>query len=232
MRRYSAPNFRVWLPMNRDTDALAVCVVCVGLVIGLAAAFRWVSVERSIHERFRIGVGDRVRFDILGRPVAARVTSVRDVEWKDSRNGGFMFVFRPGPIERAPHALLAFVGGLAAPEARAVFDDIKKFRQVEDVNNFWKHLANDPKTLRRTWESVRAVMAPGTLDPLVKDNIAGLLRQEIVAGRLAPGEPLMSRDNLASMQVDNVLTGQCPGLDALGLGQGMGLDGVFPARLP
>ena len=49
---------------------------------------------------------------------------------------------------------------------------------------------------------------------------------------LAPGEPLMSRDNLASMQVDNVLTGQCPGLDALGLGQGMGLDGVFPARLP
>lgn len=48
----------------------------------------------------------------------------------------------------------------------------------------------------------------------------------------APGEPLMSRDNLASMRVDNILSGHCPGLAELGLGQGMGLTGVFPVQLP
>ncbi|MGE3144278.1 MAG: carboxymuconolactone decarboxylase family protein [Pseudorhodoplanes sp.] len=59
-----------------------------------------------------------------------------------------------------------------APEAvRAVFDDIKATRNVPDVNNFWKYLANDPATLKRTWESVKEVMAPGALDPLVKEMI-------------------------------------------------------------
>jgi AhpD family alkylhydroperoxidase len=52
-----------------------------------------------------------------------------------------------------------------------VFDDIKKTRQVEDVNNFWKHLANDPVTLRRTWESVKEVMAPGALDVRTKEMV-------------------------------------------------------------
>src|SRR3990167_7567431 len=55
-----------------------------------------VSIEESIRERFEINVGDTIRFDVLGRTIAAKVTSVRDVEWRDSRNGGFMFVFRPG----------------------------------------------------------------------------------------------------------------------------------------
>lgn len=59
----------------------------------------------------------------------------------------------------------------ASPEVRAVFDDIKTSRNVEDVNNVWKYLANDPVTLRRTWESVKEVMAPGALDPLVKEMI-------------------------------------------------------------
>jgi AhpD family alkylhydroperoxidase len=66
-----------------------------------------------------------------------------------------------GPIEYAD----------ASPEVRAVFDDIKATRGVPDVNNFWKHLANDPRTLRRTWESIKEVMAPGALDPLVKELI-------------------------------------------------------------
>jgi NADH dehydrogenase len=48
----------------------------------------------------------------------------------------------------------------------------------------------------------------------------------------APGEPMMSRDNLASMRADNVLTGQCPGLPELGLGSGMSLEGVYPTQLP
>jgi AhpD family alkylhydroperoxidase len=59
----------------------------------------------------------------------------------------------------------------ASPEVRAVFDDIKRTRKVEDVNNFWKYLANDPATLRRTWESIKQVMAPGALDPLTKEMI-------------------------------------------------------------
>ena len=59
----------------------------------------------------------------------------------------------------------------ASPEVRAVFDDIKKTRQVEDVNNFWKYLANDPITLRRTWESVKEIMAPGALDVRTKEMV-------------------------------------------------------------
>jgi AhpD family alkylhydroperoxidase len=59
----------------------------------------------------------------------------------------------------------------ASPAVRAVFDDIKRIRQVEDVNNFWKYLARDPETLRRTWESIKEVMAPGALDPLTKEMV-------------------------------------------------------------
>ena len=59
----------------------------------------------------------------------------------------------------------------ASPAVRAVFDDIKSSRKVEDVNNFWKYLAHDPATLRRTWESIKEVMAPGALDPLTKELI-------------------------------------------------------------
>src|ERR1700709_2515894 len=59
----------------------------------------------------------------------------------------------------------------ALPNVRAVFDDIKATRKVDDVNNFWKYLANDPATLRRTWESVKEIMAPGALDALTKEMI-------------------------------------------------------------
>ena len=59
----------------------------------------------------------------------------------------------------------------APPEIRAIFDDIKRARNVEDVNNFWKALANQPETLKRTWELVRDVMRPGALDELTKEMI-------------------------------------------------------------
>ena len=59
----------------------------------------------------------------------------------------------------------------ALPAVRAVYDDIKTSRNLKDVNNFWKYLAHDPVGLRRTWESLKAVMAPGALDPLVKEMI-------------------------------------------------------------
>jgi AhpD family alkylhydroperoxidase len=59
----------------------------------------------------------------------------------------------------------------AAPEVRAVFDDIKATRGVPDVNNFWKALAVHPPTLARVWENLKQVMAPGALDPLVKEML-------------------------------------------------------------
>jgi AhpD family alkylhydroperoxidase len=59
----------------------------------------------------------------------------------------------------------------AGAEALAVFDDIRAKRQTEYVNNFWRALAHDPALLRATWERVQAVMAPGALDPLVKELI-------------------------------------------------------------
>jgi AhpD family alkylhydroperoxidase len=59
----------------------------------------------------------------------------------------------------------------ATPEVRAVFDDIKATRKVDDVNNFWKALASHPPTLRRTWETLKSVMVPGALDALTKEMI-------------------------------------------------------------
>ena len=59
----------------------------------------------------------------------------------------------------------------AGPEVRAVYDDIMKTRNVDWINNFWKALANDPTQLHRIWENVKQVMAPGALDPLVKEMI-------------------------------------------------------------
>jgi AhpD family alkylhydroperoxidase len=57
----------------------------------------------------------------------------------------------------------------AGPEVRAVYDDILAVRKTDYINNFWKALAHDPATLRRTWESVKQIMAPGALDPLTKE---------------------------------------------------------------
>jgi AhpD family alkylhydroperoxidase len=59
----------------------------------------------------------------------------------------------------------------ASPEVRAVYDDIMRKRGTDWINNFWKALANDPALLRRTWDNVQQVMAPGALDPLVKEMI-------------------------------------------------------------
>ena len=68
---------------------------------------------------------------------------------------------KPQPIEYAQ----------ASAPVRAVFDDIKKTRNVPDLNNFWKYLAHDPAGLDRTWESVKEVMTPGALDALTKEMI-------------------------------------------------------------
>jgi putative ABC transport system permease protein len=93
-----------------------------------------VSIEEGIRDRARVAIGDVMRFDILGRVVHARVTGVRRVAWEDARSGGFMFVFRPGPLgrrrtptsarcgrprSRLPRALPARPGG-AFPNVSAI----------------------------------------------------------------------------------------------------------------
>ncbi len=59
----------------------------------------------------------------------------------------------------------------ASAEVRAVYDDIMATRKTDWINNFWKALAHDPVTLRRTWNSIKEIMAPGALDPLTKEMI-------------------------------------------------------------
>jgi AhpD family alkylhydroperoxidase len=59
----------------------------------------------------------------------------------------------------------------ASPEVRAVYDDIMATRRTDWINNFWKALANHPATLKRTWQSIKEVMAPGALDPLTKELV-------------------------------------------------------------
>jgi AhpD family alkylhydroperoxidase len=59
----------------------------------------------------------------------------------------------------------------ASPEVRAVYDDIMATRKTDWINNFWKALARDPVTLRRTWHSIKEIMAPGALDALTKEMV-------------------------------------------------------------
>lgn len=112
-----------------------------------------VSIEQGIHDRFLIDVGDTIRFDVLGRTVAARVTSVRNVEWRESRNGGFMFVFRPGVLDQAPQTFVAPLKGPDGAEARARFqhDLVERFPNVSVID------------FHDVLETVRDVMSKVTL---------------------------------------------------------------------
>lgn len=95
-----------------------------------------VSIEQSIHERFKIDVGDSVRFDVLGRVITARVTSIRLVDWRDSRSGGFMFVFRPGVLDAAPQNFISPMKGPEDATARARFqyDLVQRFPNVSVID--------------------------------------------------------------------------------------------------
>ncbi len=59
----------------------------------------------------------------------------------------------------------------ASAEVKAIFEDIKTTRKVNEVNNFWKYLANEPRMMRHTWESLKSIMGPGSLDPLTKELV-------------------------------------------------------------
>jgi putative ABC transport system permease protein len=95
-----------------------------------------VSIEKSIHDRFDIEIGDTMRFDIVGRIVEARVTSVRAVQWEDARSGGFMFVFRPGPLDKAPQTWIGILKAPVDPADRGRFqrDLVAQFPNVSAID--------------------------------------------------------------------------------------------------
>ena len=112
-----------------------------------------VSVEQDLATRARLHVGDTIRFDILGRTVTAKITSIRDVEWRESRNGGFVFVFRPGVLDQAPQTYVAPMKGPAAPADRARFqhDLVERFPNVSVID------------FHEILETIRDVMSKVTL---------------------------------------------------------------------
>ncbi len=134
-----------------------------------------VSVEQGIQERFEIGIGDTVRFDILGRVISARVTSIREVDWKDSRNGGFMFVFRPGVLEDAPQTAIAPLKGPDEVSARARFqhDIVEQFPNVSVID------------FRDILDTIRDVMSKVTLAITVVGGIVLFSGALILVGAVA-----------------------------------------------
>jgi putative ABC transport system permease protein len=112
-----------------------------------------VSVEKQIAERARLHVGDTMRFDVLGRTVNARVTNIRDVEWRESRNGGFVFVFRPGVLDAAPQTFVAPLKGPNGVTDRARFqhDLVERFPNVSVID------------FHEVLETIRDVMSKVTL---------------------------------------------------------------------
>lgn len=85
---------------------------------GTPSAQGEVSIEDGLQKRYGIELGDTMHFDVLGRSISAKVTSIRDVNWTDARAGGFMFVFRPGLLDKAPHSYIGFLRGPEQSAAR------------------------------------------------------------------------------------------------------------------
>jgi AhpD family alkylhydroperoxidase len=118
----------------------------------------------------------------------------------------------------------------ASAEVRAVYDDIMETRQVDWVNNFWKALAADPVTLRRTWDSVKEVMAPGALDPLTKEllyvavSVTNGCEYCIASHSAAARKKGMSDEQLAELQA---VVGMANETNALATGYGVPVDDAF-----
>jgi putative ABC transport system permease protein len=134
-----------------------------------------ISIEESIRERFKIDIGDQVRFDVLGQPIVARVTSVRQVNWRDSRAGGFMFVFRPGVLEAAPHGFISPVRGPSDPNARALMqrDLVARFPNVSVID------------IREVLDTIRGVIANVTLGITVVGGLVLFTGVLILVGAVA-----------------------------------------------
>ena len=118
----------------------------------------------------------------------------------------------------------------ASPEVRAVYDDIMETRQVDWVNNFWKALAADPVSLRRTWESVKEVMAPGALDPLTKEllyvavSVTNGCEYCIASHTASARKKGMTKEQLAELLA---VVGMANETNALATGYGVPVDEAF-----
>src|SRR5216110_4079493 len=81
----------------------------------------------------------------------------------------------PIPANRYPGEEMSTFGLIeykdASPQVREIYDDIMTTRKTDWINNFWKAIAHDPATLKRTWDDIKQIMAPGTLDPLTKEMV-------------------------------------------------------------
>jgi putative ABC transport system permease protein len=134
-----------------------------------------VSIEKGLHERSKIGIGDTIRFDIVGRILEARVSSVREVQWEDARSGGFMFVFRPGPLARAPQTWIGILRGPEDPSARGRFqrDLVAQFPNVSAID------------LREILATVKTAVDNLTLAISIVGGIALLSGVLILAGAVA-----------------------------------------------
>jgi putative ABC transport system permease protein len=134
-----------------------------------------VSIEQSLRDRAGLRLGDHVRFDILGRSFEAIVSSVRDVDWSDSRAGGFMFVFSPGLLSQAPHAYLGIMRGPQDPIARARLqrDLVTKFPNVSVID------------VREVIRTVEAVLNNVTLAISVVGSVSLLCGLLILIGAVA-----------------------------------------------
>jgi putative ABC transport system permease protein len=134
-----------------------------------------VSIEERMRERFRIQVGDQMRFDVLGRTVTARVASVRHVEWRDLRAGGFMMVFSPGTFDGAPHTYISALQGPPDPAARGAMQAalVGAFPNVSVID------------LREILETVRAVVNNVTLGVTVVGALVLLSGALILIGAVS-----------------------------------------------
>jgi putative ABC transport system permease protein len=125
--------------------------------------------------RGRINVGDRMSFDVLGRIITARVTSVRRVNWQDFRAGGFMFVFRPGTFDQAPHTFISAFQGPRDPEVRASM-------QAALVNQFPNVSVID---LREILQTVQGIVSNVTLAVTVVGALVLLSGALILVGAVS-----------------------------------------------
>jgi putative ABC transport system permease protein len=133
-----------------------------------------VSIEAGMRER-NLRLGDRIRFDILGRSIVARVTSVREVDWDDPREGGFMFVFRPGPLDRAPHGYLGIARGPAAAGERA--------RLQRDLVSSWPNVS--VIDVREVIATIQRVVALAALGIRIVGTVALVCGLTILIGAVA-----------------------------------------------
>ncbi|MGE3840894.1 MAG: ABC transporter permease [Vicinamibacterales bacterium] len=134
-----------------------------------------VSVEESVRDRYGVELGDVIRFDVFGRVVDARVTSVRHVDWGDTRAGGFVFVFRPGLLESGPRTYLGVLRAPSAADARA--------RYQRDLSAAFPNISLiDVQEFSRT---VEAVLTQVTLAISLVGGVALFSGLLILAGSVA-----------------------------------------------